>query len=104
MDSERSKLRVRLRGGRAQRESQVDPSTEQSQHPRGLEGANQPRPKGQPPSSLLPHLRASLALTRQRTQQSPWEHWAPTRSEQLWAKQQGSRHSWNRKGEEGPGE
>lgn len=54
MDSERSKLRVRLRGGRAQRESQVDPSTEQSQHPRGLEGANQPRLKGQLPSSPPP--------------------------------------------------
>lgn len=32
------------------------------------------------------------ALTRQRAQQSPWAHWAPARSEQLWAKQQGSGH------------
>lgn len=53
---------------------------------------------------LHPHLRASLALTRQRAQQSPWEHWAPARNEQLCAKQQGSKHSWSRKGEEGPGE
>lgn len=53
---------------------------------------------------LHPHVRASHALTRQRAQQSPWEHWAPARREQLWAEQQVSRHSWSRKGKEGPGE
>lgn len=43
-------------------------------------------------------------FSRQCAQQSPWVHWAPARSEQLWPRQQESGHSWSREGEEGPGE
>lgn len=54
-DSERSKLRARLRGGRAQRESQVDPSTQWSQHPQETgrsQSAKTNRPAPKRPSTL----------------------------------------------------
>lgn len=100
MDSEGSAPTARLRGRAARREDVVDPTAEQSQHRTRREDANQP---GQTGGSTAP-LGASRALTWQLAQQSPWEHWAPSRSEQLWAKQQRSGHSWGQKGERGPGE
>lgn len=70
MDSERSTQRAMLRGGRAQRESQVEASTEQTQHPlrtegRGLAEANKPAPSALPPSPAslpCPHQAARAAV------------------------------------------
>lgn len=78
-------------------------STHKGTQGRQLAKTNRPAPKcPQPSPRSLPYPHHTL--TRQCAQQSPWVHWAPARSEQLWARQQESGHSWSRKGEEGPGE
>lgn len=68
------------------------------------EGANQPRPTAGSRAPPNPHPEPPHALTRHRAQQSPRVHWAPARSEQLWARQQASGHSWSRREGVGPDE
>lgn len=90
-----------VRDPRPQRGSGRDSPAGERGGPAGTEGANPPGPAGLPHSTLHPPLRACRALTWQLAQQSPREHRAPARSEQLCAKQQGSGHSWSQKGEKG---
>lgn len=97
----RHRGRWTVRDPRPQRGSGRDSPAGERGGPAGTEGANPPGPAGLPHSTLHPPLRACGALTWQLAQQSPREHRAPARSEQLCAKQQGSGHSWSQKGEKG---